>query len=46
MLRQFKIWWFTRRWEKHYADWKPTRQRRKAFQRDLAAYLERGVWPW
>ena len=37
---------FTIRWFWHYRNWKGTRQKYKKFDRDLAAYLERGVKPW
>lgn len=37
----FMIRWFWRN-----RRWKGTRQKYKQFDRDLAAYMERGVTPW
>ena len=41
-----KEYFFRRRWFWRNRKWKPTRQKIKAFERDLAAYKAKGVTPW
>lgn len=42
----FMEWWFTVRWEWLHRNWKPTRQKMKAFDRDLDLYRKNGRTPW
>lgn len=42
-LREF---WFTVRWQWRNRTWNPTRQKDKAFRRDLAKFKAAGVTPW
>ena len=37
---------FELRWFWHNRTWKPTRQKFKQFEKDLAAYEKNGVLPW
>ena len=41
-----KEWWFEVKWMWRHRRWKPTRQKMKAFDRDLELYLETGKTPW
>ena len=41
-----KEWWFTVRWEWMHRNWAPTRQKMKAYHRDLTLYRESGRTPW
>lgn len=37
---------FYLRWHWHNRHWQPTRQKEKAYRRDLAKYRAEGVKPW
>lgn len=42
----FRQWLFKVRWMWHNREWLPSRQKMKAFDRDMTAYRETGVVPW
>lgn len=44
-IQNLKAWWFTVRWCWIHRNWSPTRQKLKAYDRDLERYRKTGRKP-